>query len=103
MADLTALDKRFAKSPGYAAWRARQEQPPADAPTINREREFERMKDDLAVITRRRTFGGARAMAASKWKRQPNWVFAKELFGVGSTYAFALCHEMGIDPDGTAA
>lgn len=68
-----------------------------------REREQTRMARDLAAITRRRIFANARALAGRQFKRVPNWAFAKDLFGVGSTYAWALCEEMGIDGDACTA
>lgn len=57
------------------------------------------MEANLAAITRRRIFSGARSIAGSRWKREPNWVVAMTVFGVGSTYAHELCHQMGLDPD----
>lgn len=62
-----------------------------------------RMARDLAAITRRQAFAQARAMSARQYRRLPNWAFAKDLFIVGSTYAWALCNEMGIDPDAYTA
>lgn len=41
----------------------------------------------------------ARRIASRKYQGQPNWVVAMEVFGLGSTYAFKLCHSLGIDPD----
>lgn len=61
--------------------------------------EEEAMASCFAKITRRITFENARRMAATRHKREPNWVFAMELFGLGSTYAWAMCLDMGIDPD----
>ncbi|SFM97111.1 hypothetical protein [Methylobacterium pseudosasicola] len=63
----------------------------------------ERMARDLAAITRRRIFANARALAGRSYRGVPNWAFAKELFGVGSTYAWALCVEMEIDGDAYTA
>lgn len=65
--------------------------------------EAERMAAKLASITRREIFARARLMAAHGRRRVPNWVFAMELFGLGSTYAWGICVEMGIDPDATTA
>lgn len=68
-----------------------------------RERERERMARDLAAITRRQAFAQARSMSARQYRSLPNWAFAKDLFLVGATYAWALCVEMGIDPDARTA
>ena len=35
----------------------------------------------------------------AKHKKRPNWVLAKDVFGLGRTYANILCVEAGIDPD----
>ena len=32
-------------------------------------------------------------------RKVPRWVLVKNLFGVGSTVANALCHEFDLDPD----
>lgn len=65
--------------------------------------ERERMEAKLASITRREIFARARGMLAQKHRRDPNWVVAMELFGLGSTFAWGICLEMGIDPDATTA
>jgi hypothetical protein len=41
----------------------------------------------------------ARRICKRKFQRSPNWVLASELFGLGSTYSFRLCRELGIDPE----
>lgn len=68
-----------------------------------RERERDRMARDLAAITRRQAFAQARSMSARQYRSLPNWAFAKDLFLVGATYAWALCEEMSIDPDAKTA
>jgi hypothetical protein len=57
----------------------------------------------LAKITRRQAFAQARSMSARQYRSLPNWAFAKDLFLVGSTLGWALCEEMGIDPDARTA
>ena len=64
-------------------------------------REAERMDAALDRLTMLRAFQGARRLA--KRKRDPNWVFAMEMFGLGSTYAWGMCKRMGLDPDSTSA
>lgn len=59
------------------------------------------MRIALDNITMLRAFQGARRLA--KRKRDPNWVFAMEMFGLGSTYAWGMCERMGVDPDSTSA
>lgn len=63
--------------------------------------ETEHMNAKLDRLTMLSAFQGARRLA--KRKRDPNWVFAMELFGLGSTYAWAMCKRMGVDPDSTSA
>ncbi len=41
----------------------------------------------------------ARRIAATGFRKQPNWVLACELFGVGSTSAMKICRDAGIEPD----
>lgn len=53
--------------------------------------------DDPAKIYKRAMIG-ARAMKGYKTKQ--NWVLAKDLFIVGSTHAYEICHHAGIDPEG---
>lgn len=33
----------------------------------------------------------------------PNWSLAMRIFGLGSTYGWAICETAGIDPDGYTA
>lgn len=70
----------------------------ADVPS-----EAERMAAAFAKVTRRKAFANARRMMAVRYRRLPNWSVAMELYGLGSTYAWAICEEMGIDPDATTA
>ncbi len=42
----------------------------------------------------------ARRICKRRYQRSPNWVLAMEAFGLGSTWAWALCERIGIDPDG---
>ena len=41
----------------------------------------------------------ARRMAKAEFKKKPNWVLAMELWSVGSTMAWQMCREAGLDPD----
>lgn len=61
--------------------------------------EIKRMDERLDAIPMRSVFIAARRMASRKHGRQPNWVFAMDLFGLGSTYAWRMCKRMGFDPD----
>lgn len=63
--------------------------------------EADRMAAALDRITMLRAFQGARRLA--KRNRDRNWVFATEMFGLGSTYAWGMCVRMGIDPDAFSA
>lgn len=63
--------------------------------------EAERMQAAFDRITHRRIMTAARRLSARTHRRLPNWSFAMDLFGLGSTYAWALCERMGIDPDAT--
>ena len=42
----------------------------------------------------------ARRISSQAMRRKPNWVFAMELFATGSTSAYQICKDAGIDPDG---
>ena len=42
----------------------------------------------------------ARRICKRRYQRVPNWSLAMEAFGLGSTWARALCERIGIDPDG---
>ncbi|RUU79993.1 hypothetical protein [Mesorhizobium sp. M7A.F.Ca.MR.362.00.0.0] len=66
---------------------------------MDREAENKRMNDTLDAIDPRRAFVNARRICARRYQRSPNWVLAMELFGLGSTYSFALCRRFGIDPE----
>jgi hypothetical protein len=38
-----------------------------------------------------------------RWRKKiPNWVLAKDVFSVGSTYAHGICIDNGLDPDAMA-
>lgn len=58
-----------------------------------------RMNETLDAIDPRRAFMNARRICKRQYQRSPNWVLAMELFGLGSTYSFALCRRFGIDPE----
>ena len=64
-----------------------------------RDRELARMEATLDALDQRRIFVSARRMSARKHSRSPNWVFAMDLYCLGSTYAFAMCRRLGLDPD----
>lgn len=42
----------------------------------------------------------ARRISKREFQRKPNWVLAKELFATGSTMAWRICVDAGIDPEG---
>jgi hypothetical protein len=42
-----------------------------------------------------------RRMLGRTHAKSPNWVIAMELFATGSTSAYQICTEAGIDPDST--
>lgn len=65
--------------------------------------EDQRMAKSLAAITRREAFARTRKLLARQYKHDPNWVLAMKIFGLGSTYAFAICEEMGLDPEACIA
>ena len=44
-----------------------------------------------------------RRLCSAHFRRQPNWVISMELFAVGSTTAWRLCVDAGIDPEGLTA
>lgn len=54
---------------------------------------------DAPGVSERTVLANARRICAQRYKRQPNWVLAMEAFGLGSTWARALCQRIGIDPD----
>jgi ribosomal protein S13 len=61
--------------------------------------EAERMNTTLANIPHRIIMSNARRIAARQYARDPNWVLAMNVFGLGSTYAHELCRRAGINPD----
>ncbi|MEI9428679.1 hypothetical protein [Mesorhizobium sp. Cs1299R1N3] len=65
--------------------------------------EQERMNATLNAISLRIIFANARRMVRGTRGRQPNWALARDLFGLGSTYATALCRRIGVNPDGFSA
>lgn len=75
-------------------------QKPARTPA---EIQDERMAETFERITARQVFAASRGLAALRHRGQPNWVFAMDLFLLGSSYAHGICHRMGIDPDGRTA
>lgn len=42
----------------------------------------------------------ARRICKRDYQRLPNWALAMDIFGLGSTWARALCQRVGVDPDG---
>ena len=65
-----------------AAWQARAEKAEA---------EVERL--------RRLVCGGVHNAGAYGRSKRPRWAFVRRVFAVGSTTAWALCVEHGLDPD----
>ncbi len=65
--------------------------------------EIARRNATLDAITHRTAFANARRMANKNFRRQPNWVFAMDLYDLGSTYAWAMCERMGLDPEAKTA
>lgn len=41
----------------------------------------------------------ARRIASRTYQRKPNWALAMELFATGSTMAWRICVDAGIDPE----
>lgn len=74
---------------------------PAELRTARHSFDAQHMEATLDAITMLRAFQGARRLA--RRKRDRNWIFAMEMFGIGSTYAWGMCNRMGIDPDGFTA
>lgn len=75
---------------------------------IDRAAEAMRIDRDVAALTpdpevARRVFRGARSVCNREWRRSPNWVLAMTLYGTGSTYAWAICQRIGVDPDACTA
>jgi hypothetical protein len=57
----------------------------------------EKLLDHLVVL---RNF---RRLMRGRRRNEANWIIVKELFGVGSTTAHAMCREMGVDPEAMTA
>lgn len=55
---------------------------------------------DNPMVDERTIFANARRVCAQRYRRLPNWSLAMEVFGLGSTWAWALCERIGVDPDG---
>lgn len=55
---------------------------------------------DDPQVSERTILANARRICAQRYKKQPNWVLAMEAFALGSTWAWALCERIGVDPDG---
>ncbi len=76
----------------------------SEATVIDRDREHAHM---LAQIERLvpdrdaglRLFRNVRRIAARQWQRSPNWVLAMQIYATGSTYGYAICRHIGIDPE----
>lgn len=60
--------------------------------------EAARMAAKLDNLSPRIILSNARRISTG-YTRKPNWILAMFLFGLGSTYARALCVREGIDPD----
>lgn len=57
----------------------------------------------FARITFLQMFAAARRMASGRRSKDPNWIFAMEFFALGSTFAWHLCVQMGVDPEARSA
>lgn len=55
-------------------------------------------RDDYYLMANGRRLAG---MPVAKVRDMPNWVLASELFATGSTSAFLICRDAGIDPYST--
>jgi hypothetical protein len=55
---------------------------------------------DSPWVPERIILSNARRICGERFKRLPNWSLAMEIFGLGSTWAWALCERIGVDPDG---
>ena len=55
---------------------------------------------DDPQVQERTILVNARRIANTSKKRLPNWALAMEIFGLGSTWARALCRRCDVDPDG---
>lgn len=65
--------------------------------------EAERMDAKLSNLDPYIILSNARRICKRRYERIPNWSLAMEIFGLGSTYAWALCHRIGVDGDGLTA
>lgn len=75
---------------------------------IDHKADAERTDRDVTAMTPDpkmawQVFRNARGLLSRRWQREDNWVVAMELYGVGSTYAFAICRRIGIDPTSRSA
>jgi len=43
----------------------------------------------------------ARAIAGRRHSKKPNWVLAMDIYCVGSSYAWGICRDSGLDPEAT--
>ncbi len=95
------ISGRVPTAPSFRPSDRAAERPAGSAASISRAvpTEAEHMQAAFDRITHRQIMANARRVSAAKHRRAPNWVFAMDLFGLGSTYAWALCEHMGIDPD----
>lgn len=50
--------------------------------------------EDRMIIMR-----NVRRMITGRIRQPENWILVKEIFGCGSTTAYKICSEMGVDPD----
>lgn len=64
--------------------------------------EQERFEATIAEKTPAALLRNARRIAGRRHKRKPNWVLAMDIYGVGSTFAWMLCVQNGIDADATS-
>ena len=70
----------------------------ASAPVAQSERELAYgNREDFYLLANARRIG---LMPIHQVVRMSNWVLAKNLFATGSTSAYQICRDAGIDPDG---
>jgi len=55
-------------------------------------------RDDYYLLANGRRLG---LESIIRVRNMPNWVLAMELFATGSTSAHQICHDAGVDPEGT--
>lgn len=67
------------------------------------ESDIDRLDRTLGRLNMRDVFLAARKVSKLDLRKKPNWVFAMDLFQLGSTYSAEMCHRMGLDPDGVGA